>query len=40
MDKQQGNLAKSLKCYNGGGDPGYVKKVLIALKSVKNHYQQ
>lgn len=40
MDKQQGNLAKALRCYNGGGDPGYVKKVLTALNSVKNHNQQ
>jgi soluble lytic murein transglycosylase-like protein len=35
MDKKDYNLAKSLKCYNGGGDPKYVSKVLTALKDVK-----
>jgi hypothetical protein len=35
MDKKNHNLAKSLKCYNGGGDPKYVSKVLTALKNVK-----
>lgn len=40
MVKRQGNLPKALKCYNGGGDPGYVKKVLTALNSVKNQKPQ
>ena len=27
MDKRRGNLSLALVCYNGGGDPRYVRKV-------------
>lgn len=41
MDKRQGNLSRALRCYNGGGDPEYVKKVLTAINSIRKnkHYQ-
>jgi soluble lytic murein transglycosylase-like protein len=36
MDRRGNNLTRALKCYNGGGDPGYVKKVMTALNNVRS----
>lgn len=35
LDKHKGSVNKALVCYNGGGDPGYVKKVRKQLSALK-----
>jgi len=34
--RKKGNLKKTLRCYNGGGDPNYVSKVYSAYKAIKS----
>lgn len=34
-NKHRGNLKRSLRCYNGGGDPKYPEKVLKAYNELK-----
>lgn len=35
QDKMRGNVRRSLKCYNGGGDRNYATKVLKAYAEIK-----